>query len=87
MLSCKRLRIDPGDGSPVLEYRIEDSRVESRTLETDWQELSPDEISSHVIANTTVAQWLRRRIGLHNACTPEFPRSNRHQNSTEHMAA
>jgi hypothetical protein len=90
MLACNRLRIDSGDGSPVLEYRIEYRRVESRMLETDWQELSPDEISSHVRANTVVAEWLRRRIGLHKllrSCTPDFPRSNRHQNHTDQIAA
>jgi hypothetical protein len=34
MLSCNRLCIDPCDGSPVVEYRIEDECIESRTLET-----------------------------------------------------
>ena len=31
-LACNRLRIDPSDGSPVVDYRIEDGRVERRTL-------------------------------------------------------
>lgn len=73
MLACKRLRIDSGDGSPVLDYRIEKDRVESRGLNTSWRQLAPEEISSHVMANTVVAEWLRRRMGLHKllrACSP-----------------
>ena len=65
MLACNRLRIDPGDGCPVLDYRIEKDRVESRRLNTAWRQLAPEEISSHVMANTVVAEWLRRRMGLH----------------------
>jgi hypothetical protein len=30
MLAFNRLRIDPGDGCPAVEYRIEDDQVESR---------------------------------------------------------
>lgn len=73
MLPCNRLRIDSGDGTPVLDYRIERDRIESRRLNTDWRQLAPEEISSHVMANTVVAEWLRCRIGLHKllrACSP-----------------
>jgi hypothetical protein len=35
MLAFNRLRIDPGNGSPAVDYRIENGFVESRTLETD----------------------------------------------------
>jgi hypothetical protein len=53
MLACNRLRIDPGNGSPAVDYRIENGCVESRTLETDaakstlaiekqWQRLTPE---------------------------------------------
>ncbi len=73
MLACNKLRIDSRDGSPVLEYRIEDDRVETRTLDTNWRQLPPEEISSHVAANTVVAEWLRRRMGLHKllrSCNP-----------------
>ncbi len=35
MLAFNRLRIDPGKGSPAVDYRIENGFVESRTLETD----------------------------------------------------
>ena len=82
MLACNRLRIDPGDGSPVVDYRIENGSVESRTLEAAyesctttekrWHRLTPDELTSHVMAETVVAQWLHRRMGdrrLIRACT------------------
>jgi hypothetical protein len=80
MPAC-RLLIDPSDGSPTVDYRIEDGCVESRTLERGengtitekgWQRLTPAELSSHVMADTVVARWLRRRMGVHRlirACT------------------
>ena len=73
MLACNRLRLDPGNGSPVVDYRIEDGCVESRTLETatestaiekPWQRLTPEQLRSHVIAHTVVARWLSRRMGV-----------------------
>jgi hypothetical protein len=82
MQACNRLHIDPCDGSPVADYRIENGCVESRTLEaapecgtgTDrrWQRLTPEQLTSHVMANTVLAQWLCRRMGVHTlvrACT------------------
>lgn len=82
MLACNRLRIDPCDGSTVAEYRIDNGCVESRTLETvaefstatdqRWQRLTPEQLTSHVLANTVLAQWLGRRMGVHRlvrACT------------------
>ena len=81
MTACNRLRIDHGDGSCVADYRIENGYVESRTLETGgesgttekrWQRLTPEQVSSHVMADTVVGQWLRRRMGAHKlirACT------------------
>jgi hypothetical protein len=82
MLACNRLRIDPCDGSPVAEYRIENGSVESRTLEAaveegtatekQWQRLTPEQLSFHVMANTVVGQWLLSRMGVHRlirACT------------------
>ncbi len=72
MLSCNKLRIDSGHGSPVVEYRIENGQVESRILEpclsseVGWQPLTAEQISSHIMANTVVAHWLRRRMGLHS---------------------
>lgn len=72
MLACNRLRIDSGNGSRVFEYRIENDCVETRDVgsetaanaETEWQRLTPEQISSHVMANTVLARWLRRRMGI-----------------------
>ena len=86
MLACNRLRIDPGNGSPAVDYRIESGFVESRTLETGaversvlasekaWQRLTPKQLTSRVMADRVVAQWLRHRMGLHGlvrACSQE----------------
>ena len=75
-MACNNLRIDLGDGSLAVDYRIEKGYVETRTLQADnahsWQRLTPDEITSHVMADTVVARWLRRRMGIHRlirACT------------------
>jgi len=75
MLACNRFRIDPCDGSPVMEYRIKNGSVESRTPEAavkegtasekQWQRLMPEQLSSHVMANTAVGQWLLSRMGVH----------------------
>jgi hypothetical protein len=77
MLAFNRLRIDPGNGSPAVEYRIENGFVESRTLETDaarrsnlsiekqWQRLTPEQLTFHVMANPVVLRWLRHRMGVH----------------------
>jgi hypothetical protein len=76
MPQCNRLRIDPRDGVHVVDYRIENGWVETRTLDcTDssaatgqqwqWQRLTPEELSFHVMADTVVARWLRRRMGVH----------------------
>ena len=73
MLMCNTLRIECSDGSPILDYRIENDRVESRRLNTNWRQLPPEEITSHVMANTVVAKWLSRRMGIHKlirACIP-----------------
>lgn len=77
MLACNRLRIDPGNGSSAVDYRIESGFVESRTLETDaqrrstlatekqWHRLTPEQLTSRVMVDKVVAQWLLRRMGLH----------------------
>lgn len=81
MPACNRLRIESENGSAAIDYRIEKNRVESRRLNTGWRRLASEEISSHVMANTVVAEWLRRRMGLHKllrACSPDIayePRS------------
>ena len=84
MLECNRLCIDPGDGSPALEYRVQDDHVECRIItataeslliEKPWKALTPDELSSHVRSGTVVSKWLQRRIGyqrLLRACNQEF---------------
>lgn len=85
-LACNRLRIDANDGSPVVDYRIEDGRVERRTLvlqapgkaaiEGQWERLSPGQLTSDVLASTVVAHWLARKLGVHSlirACNePSF---------------
>lgn len=97
MLACNRLFIDPCDGSPVVDYRIENDCVESRTLEAAergtttekrWQRLTPEQLSSHVMADTVVAQWLRRRMGVHRlvrACVSSA--NNGGQGDSERIAA
>jgi hypothetical protein len=85
MLACNTLRIDRDDGSPVADYRIEDDRVESRTLHTapegstnmekQWRRLTPEQLSFHIMRDTVVARWLRRRMGVHpliRACSQHF---------------
>jgi hypothetical protein len=72
MLAFNRLRIDPGEGSPAMDYRIEDGFVEKRLVESGsdassedgWRRLTPEELSAHVITDTVVAHWLSRRMGV-----------------------
>lgn len=76
MLVCNRLRIEPRDGSPIVDYRIENGRVEHRTLETaaehgtaiemQWQRFTPEELTSHILGNTVVAHWLCHRLRAHS---------------------
>jgi hypothetical protein len=106
MLDFYRLRIDPGDGYPVMDYRIHNDCVESRVVEMDtdteleidsaWSQLSPEELSSHVMADTVVARWLRRRLGvfpLVRACHQDRCENGTDVNNNEtqvqppHMAA
>jgi hypothetical protein len=106
MLAFNRLRVDPGDGSATMDYRIEDGCVESRVVEMNnletttnddesmeidnsWKRLSPEELSSHVQANTVVARWLSRRMGIFplvRACYGE-PTSVSHEQESHHAAA
>ena len=86
MLAFNRLRIDPDDGCPAVEYRIDDDHVDSRVLdsahersgaiEPPWQRLTPEQLRSHVMADTAVARWLSRRMGVHRlirACNQDSP--------------
>ena len=87
MLAFNRLRIDPGKGSPAVDYRIENGFVESRTLETDatkrsnlaiekqWQRLTPEQLTSRLMADKVLLRWLRHRMGVHRlirACNQDF---------------
>jgi hypothetical protein len=98
MLTCNKLLVDPCDGSPVVDYRIEDGHVESRILEgttgfatateKHWQRLTPEQLSSHVMSNTVVARWLLGRLGAHRlvrACTSSA--NNEAQESSQQVAA
>ena len=84
MLAFNRLHIDPGNGFPAVDYRIENGFVESRTPETDpanrstleeqWQRLTPEQLTSRLMADTVLFHWLRRRIGIYRlvrACNQE----------------
>lgn len=98
MLACNRLRIDCGK-SPVIEYRIEDGAIESREItlekgesaETEWRRLSTEQITAHVMADTVVAHWLRRRIGLYSLlrlCAGDIAsQADGTQNPEDRMAA
>ena len=70
-MACNNLRIDLGDGSPVVDYRIENDYVVTRTLEAEnekpWQRLTPEQLTSQVMADTVVARWLHRRTTLLSA--------------------
>ena len=82
MMAFNTLRIDAGDGSPIVHYRIENGRVERRLVEAveeeiepNWRPLTPEEITAHVMAHTVIAHWLRRRMGLSQlmqACSPDY---------------
>lgn len=72
-MACNTLRIDAGDESPIMDYRIENGRVESRIAasadseeasQTDWKPVSAEELSAHVISGTILSHWLRRRMGV-----------------------
>jgi len=71
-----RLLINRNDGSPVVEYRIENGCVERRILEPvangscaiegQWQRFTPEQLASHLKANTILAHWVSRRFGVHS---------------------
>jgi hypothetical protein len=77
MLAFNRLRIDPGNGSPTVDYRIENGFVESRILgrdatkrstlaiEKQWQRLTPEQLTSRLMADTVLLRWLRHRMGVY----------------------
>jgi hypothetical protein len=102
MLAFNRLRVDSGDGSPVVDYRIENGSVESHVVgemnseqangkersdtENGWKRLTPEELSAHVLADTVVARWLSRRMGIFplvQACQPDSSSNNEEQRSQQ----
>ena len=100
MLACNRLRIDRDDGPAAVDYRIEDGRVECRTLEMatgdnpatskQWQRLTPEQLTSHIMSNTIVAQWLQRRMGVYQlvrACDQNFSSGHAEQDCQDKIAA
>jgi len=91
MLAFNRLRIDPGDGSPAVDYRIEDGFVESRSLERDatkrstvaiekqWQRLTPEQLTSRLMTDTVLSRWLCHRMGVNRlirACNQDSSSPN-----------
>jgi len=80
LISWTKLRIEPSDGSPGVEYRIEHGRVELRslkvpnqedaTIEPQWQQLTPEELAFHVSNRSIVFHWLLRRLGLKSLIRP-----------------
>jgi hypothetical protein len=80
-MACKTLRLDPGDGFLIKDYRIEEGHVEMRVLNLkhgpqrrrQWQRLTREQLITHVMENTVVAQWLQRRMGVRpllRVCAP-----------------
>jgi hypothetical protein len=74
-LTSKRLRLEPDNGSPITEYRINNATVAVRTVDLNrrsdqdhdeasgWQQLTPEQLRFHVERHTVVAEWLKRRLG------------------------
>ena len=98
-LGSMRLRLESGDGSPAKEYRIEDGKIEVRTLDPEggsvrrtgsiWWRLTPEQLSIHVERNTVVAQWLEGRLGwrrLLQACVGQEPSMWKVAENTNHPA-
>jgi hypothetical protein len=91
MLACNKLCIDPCDGSPVVDFRIENGCVETRAgIDTtqQWQQLTPEQLTSHVMSNTVVAQWLLGRMGVHRlvrACSSEDARNGVEERSERRL--
>jgi len=73
-MTCNRLRIDVSDGFVVVDYRIENGRVERRITEVptegrivsdvEWERLTPEQLRSEILAQNVVARWLSLRLGL-----------------------
>lgn len=74
MLPCTTLRIDCGDGSAILDYRIDGSTVEMRIrrhskatapgLFQAWKRLTALQLIEQVESNPVLSRWLQRRMGI-----------------------
>jgi len=54
-----------------------------------WQRLTREQLISHVMGNTAVARWLRRRMGLHpliRACAAPPEQVERHSSAGSRAA-
>jgi len=93
------LRLEAENGSEIEEYRVDNGKVEVRTLrsfglsglhEVSWRQLTSQHLRSHVERNTVVAQWLERRLGwrrLLQACVGQEPPEARAEEYVERNAA
>ena len=90
-MACKTLRLDPGDGFLIKDYRIEEGHVEMRVLNLkhgpqgrrQWQRITREQLIAHVMENTVVAQWLQRRMGVRpllRVCAPAIAMRQNSQN-------
>ena len=71
MLGWNRLRVESGNGTAGMDYRIRDGQVECRAIDVSslangarWRQLSADELRSLVLANPLLAKWLSHRMGV-----------------------
>lgn len=74
MLPCTTLRIECGDGSAILDYRIDGSYIEMRiwrhskaaasSLFQAWRRLTVDQLIEQVESNPVLSRWLQRRVGI-----------------------
>jgi hypothetical protein len=71
MKSERRLTVELSDNSRVDEYRIHGREVEFRAKRpggrdlpgwSGWRQLTPDDISLHLILHTVVGEWLMERL-------------------------
>jgi hypothetical protein len=61
-----------GSKNGHVEMRVPD--VEAKPQNGSWRQLTPEQITLHVMRSTVVGQWLQRRIGVHallRACTQQ----------------
>lgn len=65
MLHINQLRIDPENGFPAIDYRIDNGQVQCRLVgNTGWHTLSPEQLTSRIMSSPILAHWLSRRMGV-----------------------